>query len=200
MSTGKTYEHSRSGLRNALRLTQDQMPMFATLCGNDLIDFDELRTFHTSLGQFHTKFFKIADYVRTKFTSQATVDDRSLDEIAKRTKLTRQKLLNSLEWYDINYISRKDPMDEFAGGLSCVRHILSKNPQTVSLDFCDLRTPSLLNLRELWIPLFERQLGVALYHLNDSSHRTLIRTRLAHSDRAFYDLEIKPNHPDCELA
>lgn len=173
------------------------MPMFASLGGNDIIDYDQLQSFQTSLGTYHSKFYKIAEYVRSKYISKSNLDDRTLDEIARRCGITDQQLLTSLDSYDINYTAPVDPMTVISGGLSFARHILSSIPQTNSLDLCDMQMPGLLNLRQLWIPLFERQIGVVMFHLK-TPFRKFIRTRLVHTDEMFFDLEIIPKRPNCK--
>lgn len=175
------------------------MPLFATLSGNDLIGFEELRQFHYRMGSNY-KFFNIADYVRTRFISIDKLkksDGRLMDEISNDTGVSRRQLITSLKLYDIAY-KQSSIASQFDGGSIYAREILTKNwTKTKSMGFCDMQMPELLGLQRLWIPLYQRHLGVVMFHLEDKPVGKPILTRLHHEDEEHYKLEVKPTYPSC---
>lgn len=59
-----TMEYNRLALVNRLGLKFSQMPLFATLGGNDIVQYEEVQRFHNRLGRPMVKFDKLAYFVR----------------------------------------------------------------------------------------------------------------------------------------
>lgn len=56
-------EYNANALKGFLNLTAEQMPLFATLAGNQIIPFDDYKAFHGNVGAAR-RFLKVAAYVR----------------------------------------------------------------------------------------------------------------------------------------
>uniref|UniRef100_A0A336KCY8 CSON007321 protein n=1 Tax=Culicoides sonorensis TaxID=179676 RepID=A0A336KCY8_CULSO len=58
-----TLGYNRVALRSALSLSEHQMPLFAALGGNDIVQYEDIKQFHQRIG-VRNKFINIAHYVR----------------------------------------------------------------------------------------------------------------------------------------
>jgi hypothetical protein len=99
-----TMEFNRNALRTSLDLTFEQMKLFASLAGNDILRYEEVQHFHKKLGNNKEKFWNIAAYVR-KFLwpiSQNGIKSivRDLSEWRYRQDL-EDELAKSIKSYDI---------------------------------------------------------------------------------------------------
>lgn len=59
-----TQEYNRVNLRKHLQLTDEQMPLLATLNGNDFMHFDDVKQFHYSLTRTTDRFQNISLFIR----------------------------------------------------------------------------------------------------------------------------------------
>lgn len=179
------------------------MPMFATLCGNDLIDWEDLRQFQRTIVRHpQAKFKYIANFVSMKFPFTEQLKTYGECEYLNKIptcKPSREQLLASLRSYDISYENSDESLiTQFAAGLPYACLILKDIPQTLSLNICDMRSPELLDVHVLYIPLVERNMGVVLFHQTDRPTHRRIRTRLSHTDSAFCELALQPEYPKCK--
>lgn len=59
-------EFNRQALRNFLQITDDQLVIFSTLAGNDVIQYEEVRPFHNFCGhRAEIKFPELAHFIKT---------------------------------------------------------------------------------------------------------------------------------------
>lgn len=81
-----TVEYSRDGMANVLSLAPRQMPLFATLIGNDIIKpyYDQLVRFASKLGPLKFKFQYIARYVRDRFEDSHGLSDADIIRIVRQ--------------------------------------------------------------------------------------------------------------------
>ncbi|XP_053690965.1 uncharacterized protein LOC128739496 [Sabethes cyaneus] len=151
------FEYSRTNLLQYLKLSAHQLPLLATLSGNDIINYDEVRPFHMRLGHPKRKFHTVANFIRKH--SKAT------DSLANDSSSNRDEILTML-------ISQNN---EFA------HHLWAGQPFELTTYFIDLRSEQEgFEYAKLLFPVFERQAGILLWDKQDVEEFTLI-VKLSHS-------------------
>ncbi|XP_058453973.1 uncharacterized protein LOC131431985 [Malaya genurostris] len=174
LETLTTYEYNRPALVQHLRLNYKQMPMFATLGGNDIIKYDEVKHFHNTLGPRNlNKFHKLANFVRNIPIGERlqTVLSRVFGRVAINDDLI-YRFQKSLEFYDTNYPapepgSKVDPVLEQIINLenTFIYQLWVGHPVNVTTFFLDMRQPELgAQFPNIALEVVLRQAGVILYH------------------------------------
>uniref|UniRef100_A0A336MBB3 CSON013630 protein n=1 Tax=Culicoides sonorensis TaxID=179676 RepID=A0A336MBB3_CULSO len=206
-----TLQYNPVTLRRALGLTELQMPLFAALCGNDIISNELLERFHRSFQNDHHKFMNIANFVK-KLPVQLT--DENWNEIGTsvfsqnenfETKI--ELLKESYEMYDIKRINfplhvsgDEEPNNEIihqilSTGQNDVYIILKQLHFKVPLLHEDMRE---VNYTKLLIELRRRMIGVILKHRNDPNIQSKVIVKQSH-EQPYEEISITPIYPEIEV-
>ncbi|EAT43560.1 AAEL005000-PA [Aedes aegypti] len=175
IDTLETLEYNRHALLQYLGLTFAQMPLFATLCGNDIVKLEELKRFHFSLGQYCHKMTNVAKFVQPQ-------DPNNLQNILEKVfgphnRSGKDRFWMSLQFYKTDFVtsSNDDPVEEILlkHPNPFVYQLWHKQPHVVSLGLVDMRStelgkqvPSLvlrILLRTAGIIVLSRQKGRKIY-------------------------------------
>lgn len=149
LDTLDTIEYNRQALCDYLSLSYQQLPLWATLMGNDHTGTYswELRNFHTRLGQIKCKFLNVARYVRAfrdlpfQF-NQCTIDKIARDVFDRRINgQKRQSILDSIKSYDLDFIIPEitDPLLRQAVKHSSIYSKLTSDIHKLTLSKCNFR-------------------------------------------------------------
>lgn len=101
-----TTEYDRQILVTYLNLDQAQMPLFATLCGNDFIRPEEVASFHSTIGRPWERLKNIANFIRNQNWSKAFNEKQLLNlmiHVFEETTIDEDLLSRfreSLDFYD----------------------------------------------------------------------------------------------------
>ncbi|XP_053688097.1 uncharacterized protein LOC128737480 [Sabethes cyaneus] len=185
-----TCEYNRRALIEKLQISYKQMALFATLGGNDVVQYEEMKDFHTSLGPNNRKFYNLADFVRNL---PGVENEREWVENCIKKIFTssendiRQRIQKSLDFYDLSYYQESanntanaDDLLEMTSSLSFVYQVLTGRPVRLILNFQDLRLPRLgAKFPSIAIKVMARQIGIILYHQqnNRRNWEVLIKTQ-----------------------
>lgn len=105
----KTLEYNRKALAKICALSQHQLPILATLLGNDFTNeyYDQLNGFHRTLGPMRNKFKNVANFVRT-FGDTAELSDAQIDQIKRKVfgygnEAKKQLIKDSINSYNTDF-------------------------------------------------------------------------------------------------
>nr|XP_019539584.2 uncharacterized protein LOC109410481 [Aedes albopictus] len=167
-----TMEYNRAALVRHLDLSFQQMPLLATLSGNDIMPFDVVKLLHYQLG-YGDEFPKLARYIKA-------LGNGPLNEVAIRNVLSTftnsstwfQQFQQSLNTYSVNI----NPQDGSTTG-DLVQEALSKQESAfmyllwlekrldVSIGLVDMRERDFgQDYGQLQISLIVRMAGIILFH------------------------------------
>ncbi|XP_062565879.1 constitutive coactivator of PPAR-gamma-like protein 1 homolog [Armigeres subalbatus] len=173
LSTLKTMEYNRPALLRHLKLTSEQMPLFATLCGNKIMPAQIGWKLQKELGCCRISVSNIAKFVHEFNGPLKNIDIIILQKILNATKLDEGFLKlfqRSLIFYNlaINPIIVKpmgDPVLEILSKKDSpfYYHIWQGIPLDVAIGIVDLRNPG-FNYKQLLTTLILRMAGVILFH------------------------------------
>ncbi|XP_031638346.1 uncharacterized protein LOC116350635 [Contarinia nasturtii] len=115
----RTIEFDRNGLAKVCSLSRYQLPLFATLLGNDFTKKyeDQLEKFYNSLGPFKYRIRNVAAYARkvgSEYLSDLDIRRLSQHVFGKADKKIQQVIRDSLDSYNIDIPSATidDPLEE----------------------------------------------------------------------------------------
>lgn len=187
-------QYARKGILKLLNLSREQMPLFATVKGNDFtkdIFPPTKRTFHEA-----------ANFVRN-------IDlTANIKDIFPECKGFSLKLIqNSLDAYDIK--AEPQPIDDpierklLETKNKMYRFYMAlKNPiQGISLPWYDMvENGNIINLSQLLIQWSRRKVGLLNAHKpkNDDAEKFTILTK-REANEPFSDFSEVPEYPDCKL-
>lgn len=194
-------EYCRPALRIALGLAERQLPIFATLAGNDVIRHDFVQPFHKRLRLTrYNRFHKLAQLVRSnnlignvESISQAIFGSTD----AKFVNLVQE----SLSMYDINYEASTNEMDlltQKSGFETSFYTFLNGLPYNITLIFFDLRRTDFLSYCDITMPIVKRQIGFVRQHKNEPHYQQLVVMKIDHR-QSFKEFKIAPEYPKIEL-
>lgn len=203
----KTVEYEQK-IENICQLDKFQLPLFATLLGNDftLKYYEELLEFHNSLGPLAYKIHGVARYVRR--VGRAELSDNDIREIAQKAfgnnSIDKQQLLRkSLKSYSVDVPPTiiDDPIEKCLINTNMYRSYMAAiSPiQGILLPFYDMRDCKQGgNLSLLLIDWLKRKIGVLKQkNQNKSTTFTLLAMKDAEEDfEAHYE---QPIYPDCKF-
>lgn len=100
-------QYNRETLLYELDLKRDDMPLLATLAGNDLISRNLLKDFHESLGNPNRKFYNIANFIRKSNHSLRGDFSKLAEHIMPRVDKQKaiQLISNSFDQYNLSKIN-----------------------------------------------------------------------------------------------
>lgn len=106
-----TIEYDRARLMNCLGLQASQMPLLATLAGNDIVDPESLRRFHQNLGSIYDRLSNIAEFICEQWNQpEDAILIRVLEFCSNRRELMN-RFKESLSSYQV--VSSNDPISNF---------------------------------------------------------------------------------------
>lgn len=198
-----TLEYSRSALRKYVFLTQQQMHLWASLVGNDIIDYHLATAFHRHLGDAKYKFKNVAKYVRQqKIQNMEKSELQSIIDygFGSNSVVTTDLLAESIKSYDINavkYIPDKlseSPLNQLAFGCSDLHAFLIDIPYVNSYKFFDFRQSEFLPYTCITEPIILRQMGISLQHKKDPAIKRTIFYKPSH-DEPYTEKNVTPAYP-----
>lgn len=173
----KTLELNRKALANLCSLSPIQLPLFATIMGNDFTKgcYDQLNAFHRTLGPMRNKIQNIARYVRNVTSGKLT--DPGIKIIALNlfgnASEEKQKLIKqSIDSYNTDFPppTVDDPLERKLLNTKMYRPymtVMSTN-QGIAMPFYDMKggIPG-ANFPMLLASWLKRRIGVIRKHNND---------------------------------
>lgn len=206
----KTTEYNRYYLANTLSLSTHQLPLFATLLGNDFTKpyFSELGNLYKHLGAFRYRFQNVARYIRNM---NHGIDSRYISDnnIRKIVHLIcgcanykmEQLIKNSIESYNTDFVPAvsNDSIEAKLLHTNMYRpYMFNAGPLNgITLPFYDLRgcASGETNLPQLLTDWIERRKGIAKQ--TSCEFTLLVRRNFHESCRAYTKFSMQP---DCEYA
>lgn len=187
-----TIEYNRAGLIQALGLQRSQMPLLATLAGNDVVDSKSLTKFHRSLGNISDKIQNVAKFIKNQQNQKETdIFNWVLKDCPnnKKKKELIRLFKQSLNSYQVTYIPiNQKHLNEPIETELLSRQIAffyqmfhSKNIES-SPGVIDLRQQELgEDIPGLKIALMLRMGGIILYHYRQMDYsKCTIMIKLRH--------------------
>lgn len=215
--TLNTMGYNRLALVKNLGLSFKQMRLLATLGGNDIIKYEEVQHFHSTLGHPKQKFPRLAKFVRDQSPPKRLLlqDDvlcRLLSRVFGTTAVQgdlKERFKASLNFYDTDYEAQHDNVATTSS--DPVIDVLIKmnntffyqmwinKPVNVTAYFLDMRKGEFgEQYPNLVIPIVMRQAGIILYHkqmLPDCSKRTIVLKMSHEAEHSFQEFPVQfPSH------
>lgn len=189
-----TMEYCRPALRTALGLAQKQLPFFATLAGNDVINQDSVQPFHRRLRLTrYNRFHKLAQFVRSNNVDVASISNAIFGS-------TESQFVNlveeSISTYNIHYETRDevDLLTKMSAYETCFYTFLHGLPYNITLMFSDLRRKDFLSFHDVVVPIVKRQVGFVRKHKNEQDYQQVIVMKNDHN-QSYREMRIAPEYP-----
>lgn len=204
-----TIEYSQTALRKYVFLSQSQLPLWATLAGNEHIDYDTLLPFLRRLGPLKNKFMNIARYIRQIKTNPKNMGKNEIKTIIEDcfgsvSVVTPDLLATSIKSYDVNEVkcipaaSSNSALNQLGFGSYELNQFIVDVPYTITQHFFDGRCSDFLPHSSIVLPLVLRQMGIALQHKNKPNIKKTILFKPSHNEPYIEKLVI-PEYPTCKL-
>uniref|UniRef100_U5EPY3 Putative constitutive coactivator of peroxisome proliferator-activated receptor gamma n=1 Tax=Corethrella appendiculata TaxID=1370023 RepID=U5EPY3_9DIPT len=178
-NTLTTMEYSREVFRQTLGLNPIQLSIFASLAGNDIIQFDDVKQFHRHLlnrRHFSQKFFVLSSYIER---NAQDLDNQKIRQIIKDVfgycnNELWEKFHKSLSTYNIHYhVKEKNTDPIFNILMECTSQNLKiylGKTLLFSIFYIDLRDyDHNFEFFTKLKPLISRTAGILLQHKNKSN-------------------------------
>lgn len=206
----ETLEYNRFGITNILSLTSHQLPLFATLIGNDFTKtyFNELSNFYHQIGAARSKFRNVARYIqrlRNQNVHSPCVSDENVRRIVElmcgRANQEIEELIkSSINSYNTEFLPSvpPDPIEAkllhtnmyrpYMGNLGLIHGL--------TLPFYDLRgyASEHTNLPTLLTSWIKRRKGIVVKDSTGSF--TLLAKRSPHEKYMAHEETLTP--PNCK--
>ncbi|XP_055538116.1 uncharacterized protein LOC129725835 [Wyeomyia smithii] len=188
------YEYSKTSLLQYLGLRVQQLPLLATLSGNDIINYDIVKPFHIRLGQPKQKFRNVAEFIRSR--PNASVDELTRQVFKSKSLDLKNRFQESLDSYKIDSLdfNANSNQDETLAMLLSQNHefgyqLWTNKPFELTTYFIDLRSENRgFKFAQLLFQMYERLAGIILWNKPDAREFTLI-VKLSH--KAPYSKEMR---------
>ncbi|XP_055310149.1 uncharacterized protein LOC129573544 [Sitodiplosis mosellana] len=173
----KTIEFDRKSIPKLYSLAKHQLPLFATLLGNDFINFIQLAKFHKRMGAMEHRVKNVATYVRK--VGRANLTNADIKQIAKHVfgenneKLDHFERLirESIDSYNTNVprVHIDDPLELKLLNTRMYRPYMTigYGIQGATMCFYDMRGPG-STFPMLLIDWIKRKKGILKRNTNDS--------------------------------
>lgn len=192
-------EYCRSALRIALGLAQRQLPIFATLAGNDVLRYDYVVPFHRRLRLTrNNRFHKLAQLVRSNnFGNVANISHAIFGSLEPAFVNLVQE---SISTYDIHYemANETDLLTQKSGFETSFYTFLNGLPYNLTLIYFDLRRKDFLSYYDIVVPIIKRQIGFVRQHKNDENYRQIVTMKVDHN-QLYKEFNIAPEYPTIKL-
>uniref|UniRef100_A0A1Q3FBC9 Putative ppargamma constitutive coactivator 1 n=1 Tax=Culex tarsalis TaxID=7177 RepID=A0A1Q3FBC9_CULTA len=191
-----TKAYNRVALIKHLGLGFKHMPLLATLGGNDVIHYDEVKQFHGTLGRPGSKFHNLARFVEQLRVPVSGHDVKMLLARVFREYAVDDQLLqrfqNSLDLYDLDK-RNPTPTSNHDQTLNKLLTLLNTfmyqiwigHPVNVTSLITDLRAHQVgWQYPQLAVRLVKRQAGLVLYHrqMLTGSSRLRVVMKMSHEE------------------
>ncbi|XP_029730843.2 uncharacterized protein LOC109408717 [Aedes albopictus] len=170
IDTLETLEYNRQALLETLGLTFAQMPLFATLCGNDIIKAEELKRFHYRIGRLSRKISNVAQFVQQEADLE-DLDSTLLKVFGRHNAYIRDRFRQSIDFYKTDYATTSDennnPVKEtlLKHANTLVYQLWHKQPHMVSMGLVDMRDPDLGQpFPTIVLRILQRTAGIIMFH------------------------------------
>lgn len=201
----KTIEYEKN-IENVCQLYKYQLPLFATLLGNDftLKYYDELVDFHNSLGPLVYKIHCVARYVRRVCNAKLSDDDikEIVEKIFGKDYNDKHQLIKtSIDSYTINIPPTiiDDPLEKSLMNTDMYRsYMATMSPvQGIILPFYDKRgCKKIANLSDMLADWLKRRIGV-LKQQNKNTVDTFTLLAMNDFEEDFEASLENPIYPNC---
>ncbi|XP_058058816.1 uncharacterized protein LOC131209710 [Anopheles bellator] len=190
-----TIEYNRDALLRGIRLQRNNMPLWATLCGNNFFRYEEVKPFHKTLGKDQSEFYKVADFVQ-KLPREKNVSIKTIQNILAIIYKGRSIPENAVEWFkeSLNFyridVKPAAPVNEESAsslmeGMVLKRKfhyvtesILNGEPQGITVYFIDTRSKQEIGCHfEIITTLAARIAGVVLFHRRAAPKDVIVVTK-----------------------
>lgn len=193
-----TICYSRPVLCRELGLAQDQMCLFATLSGNDLVSQDSLRDFHQGMRPYHKKFYYIADYVRGVRSLPRNLTKNDLEDIAwdcfgAGTEENIEILRKSIQSYDVLRQIPNLDTKQLGYGVNFIYILQMGVPYPLTLHYIDRRN-EFSTISDILIPLIQRQAGIVLQQEEPDKAKCSVILKRSHQDQ-YQEISLQPEYP-----
>lgn len=198
LHTLTTICYSKPALCRDLGLSQDQLCLFATLAGNDLVSPDSLKEFHQSMRPHFKKFCYIADYVRgvpslPRNLTKSNLEDIAWDCFGLGNVENVEKLQRSIQSYDVLRKLPNDDTKQLGYGENCVYFFQIGIPYPLTLHYID-RRHVFSKIGDILLPLYQRQAGIVLQQAEPDTVKCSVIHKLSHQD-PFKEIFCNPEYP-----
>lgn len=207
----KTLEYNPYALKNTLSLTAHQLPLFATLIGNDFTKthFNELTNFYHRIGAARSRFRNVARFIhkmRNQHVKNSCISDTNVRRIVElmcgcANQEIEQLIKSSINSYNTDFMPSipTDPIEAkllhtnmyrpYMGNLGLIHGL--------TLPFYDLRgcASEQTNLPKLLTDWIKRRKGIVLK--DSMGPFTLLAKRNAHEKYMAHVETLAP--PDCKF-
>lgn len=213
----KTIEYHRNSIGRILSLTKDQLPLFATLLGNDITN---TKTFNLKMDNFFKKIGPPEQRIQSvaKFVQDLgrgrhgmnfkCISERNIQQIVEKifghaNSTWQQVIRNSIDSYNTNYspAAITDPIEKkllhsnmYPIYMECMASV-----QMIKMTFYDLRgCESDTSLPDLLIDWMKRKKGILMNGAKDpASTFTSLVTKNFNEKYMAYEETL--TYPDCEF-
>lgn len=193
-------EYNREALRQQLNLTAHQLKILATIAGNNMIPYEDVKGLHKRLNtQFHNHFYELAKYVREL---PSTLDE-SLKYISNEIYGSEdekfiKRLAESIQMYDSPCSELDTPQETVPQSLATHNRffnaIVKGLPINLVLHYMDLRRTDFVPYFELLKPILSRAIGVFRCQVqSETNYLQIVKTKVKH-DEPYKDFEVAPEY------
>lgn len=175
-----TYEFNRVALLDYLKLSREQMPLFATIVGNDYKEELPIQK-QFKVGKKISKLFPvIANYVRN--TDLSNEEELCCDLFqGKLNTVIKNNFKKSLKSYDIDFEIAPDenPVNTYTRKNVFMSSIWSKEIFQYEINFIDLRDAlnknTSVSFIDVILNVFRKLSGIILFHTPDRKFKMLTK-------------------------
>lgn len=196
-------EYNRNGIANICSLSKQELPLFATLVGNDFTKYEQMVGFHRSLGPMQSKFKNIARYVRD---FGGVLSDSKLEQMSRRIFYGDDQMLQLIKQSVASYKTDfppptiDDPLERKLLKTNMYRpYVSTMCPiQGITMPFYDMHSyDSATSFPVLLTEWLKRKIGVLRNKNNDDAFtfNLLAKKSINQCYRAY---EESPIYPDCK--
>lgn len=200
-------ELSRTSLIKHLGLSYKQMALFATLAGNDFVQYDRIKIFLANFGSYNLQFKNLAAFIRKMDKLPLNLSESDLYDLAKRlfydpSIVNMELIRKSIKSYDLNFeITHPNESDELLRKCSdntMIYSCLTNMPNTITLSYFDLREPGFMTYIDIVLPIYLRQYGVLLKHQQHTNPTRIFKMKRLHNDTVG-TFALVPEYPKSKL-
>ncbi|KAJ6643625.1 Constitutive coactivator of peroxisome proliferator-activated receptor gamma [Pseudolycoriella hygida] len=196
-----TMEYCRPALRMALGLSQKQLPMFATLAGNDIIRHDFVQPFHRQLRLTrYNRFQKLAQLVRSNNINDVASISRAIfgSTESQFMNLVEESITTYDIYYDHEQGTQEDLLTERSAFETSFFTFLNGSSYYITLMYYDLRRTDFRSYYDVVMPIVKRQIGFVRHHKNEQNYMQTIVMKIDHT-QSHQELKIAPEYPKIQL-
>uniref|UniRef100_A0A336LIF8 CSON003697 protein n=1 Tax=Culicoides sonorensis TaxID=179676 RepID=A0A336LIF8_CULSO len=174
-------QYNAVALRGYLNLTTEQMPLFATLSCNQIIDFEDFKIFHGRNG-LKKRYEKVSNFVRQQRYPLHSRDLERITKIVFQGKPNIEEYINkitlsldSYNWRDT--LCQEKESNPFLNQLlneewNTHYQILKNFPAIILSSYIDLQEQDFLKpFSELALTILKRHMGILWQHKNNANLR-----------------------------